>query len=64
MKISHVIRALLFTSIFLASRLWSQVATTSLRGTLSDPSGALVPGASLILARPDTGFTAKMRSNS
>jgi Carboxypeptidase regulatory-like domain len=63
MKTSRVVRALLFTCILLITRLWSQVATTSLRGTLSDPSGAVLPGASLILARPDTGFTAKMLSN-
>jgi len=64
MKTSRVVRLLLLTCVFLTSRLWSQVATTSLRGTLSDPSGALVPGASLTLVRPDTGFTAKMTTNS
>ena len=64
MKISRMAFALLLMCIPLTSFLWSQVATTSLRGTLSDPSGALVPGASLNLVRPDTGFTAKMRTTS
>ena len=61
---SRVVCALLFTCVFLSLRIWSQVATTSLRGTLSDVSGALVTGASLTLARPDTGFTVTMKSNS
>ena len=64
MKNSRVVRALLFAFIFVALPLWSQVATTSLRGTLSDQRGALVPGASVTLSRPDTGFTAKMTTNS
>jgi len=64
MKTVRVILALLFTYIFLASSLRGQVATTSLRGTLNDPSGALLPNASLTLTRPDTGFTAKVKSSS
>ena len=61
---SRVVCAFLFTFVFLSLRVWSQVATTSLRGTLSDVSGALVTGASLTLTRPDTGFTVTMKSNS
>jgi hypothetical protein len=61
---SRVVCALLFTFVFVPLRILSQVATTSLRGTLSDASGALVTGASLTLARPDTGFTVSMKSNS
>ena len=61
---SRVVCTLLFTCVFLPFPVWSQVATTSLRGTLSDVSGALVTGASLTLARPDTGFTVTMKSNS
>jgi hypothetical protein len=64
MRTFPAIRALLLTYALLGSLLWAQVATTSLRGTLSDPSGALLAGASLTLTRPDTGFTAKMKSNS
>ena|SRR5438477_2444823 len=36
---------------------WSQTATTSLRGTVSDPNGALVTNASVTLNNPATGFT-------
>src|ERR1700722_1773613 len=61
---SRVVCAFLITFVFLSLRVWSQVATTSLRGTLSDVSGALVTGASLTLTRPDTGFTVTMKSNS
>ncbi len=64
MKNSPVVRALLLAFTFAALPLWAQVATTSLRGTLSDQRGALVPGASVTLSRPDTGFTAKMTTNS
>jgi hypothetical protein len=63
MKTSPVVRALLFLCILFSSHLWCQVATTSLRGTLSDQRGALLPGGSVTLARPDTGFTTKMTTN-
>jgi hypothetical protein len=64
MKTLRVVRTLLFVILVLTSYAWCQVATTSLRGTLSDLSGALLPGASLTLIRPDTGFTMKMTSSS
>src|SRR5258708_6636406 len=34
----------------------SQVATSSLRGTVSDPSGAVVAGVNVVLERKDVGF--------
>ena len=37
--------------------LWSQTATTSLRGTISDPQGAVVQGAVATLANPATGVS-------
>jgi len=36
---------------------WSQTATTSLRGTISDPQGAVVPGAVATLSNPATGVS-------
>ena len=63
MRTSRFACVLLFICLLFTSRLWPQIATTSLRGTLSDQSGALVSGASLTLVRPDTGFTAKIKSN-
>ena len=63
MRVSRFVYSLIVTSILVTSQLWPQIATTSLRGVLIDPSGALVSGASLTLVRPDTGFTARMTSN-
>jgi len=62
MKTTPLVYAVALACIVVASSLWSQVATTSLRGTLTDPSGAVVAGASLVLMRPDTGLTLKMES--
>src|SRR5204863_598950 len=36
---------------------FAQSGTTSLRGTVTDPSLAAVPGATVTLASPDRGFT-------
>jgi hypothetical protein len=40
-----------------ASLLFAQTATTSLRGTVKDPSGALVPGAKITILDKATGST-------
>ena len=37
---------------------WSQTGLTSLRGTVTDPSGALLAGAEIVLEEPATGFRA------
>jgi len=39
----------------IATPLFSQIATTSLRGTIKDPSGALVPGAKVAITDKATG---------
>jgi len=36
---------------------WAQTATTSLRGTVSDSRGAVLPEATVTLTNPDTGFS-------
>ena len=36
---------------------WSQSSTTSLRGTVVDPQGAVVVGASVTLTNPSTAFS-------
>lgn len=41
----------------------SQTATTSLRGVVKDPTGALVPGATVTITAASTGLTQQARSN-
>ena len=36
--------------------MWSQTGMTSLRGTLVDPSGAVVAGAAVAVENPEKGF--------
>jgi hypothetical protein len=42
---------------------WSQAASTSLNGRITDPSGAAVPGARVTVLRPDTGLTRSVTTN-
>jgi hypothetical protein len=50
--------AALISCFLLASALSpAQSATSSLHGTISDPKGAVVPGASVTLSNPATGFS-------
>jgi len=46
-----------------SSLLWGQ-ATTSLHGTISDANGAVLPGASITITDPQTGFTRTVQSES
>src|SRR5262245_60844277 len=41
----------------------AQTGTTSLRGTITDPNGAVVPGAQVTLSNPATGFARTVKSN-
>jgi hypothetical protein len=57
-RVAAVIAGILaFTSIVLC-----QTASTSLRGTVTDPKGALVQGATITLANPSAGFTRTTKS--
>src|SRR5262249_3623518 len=47
-----------------SSAVWSQTGTTSLRGTVSDSSGGLVAGATVLLANPATGFSRSTKTDS
>ena len=42
---------------------WAQIATTSLRGTISDPNGAALPGASVVLTNQQTGFSRSTKTD-
>ena len=57
---THALRlfAFILTFALFCSRLSSQNATTSLRGTIADPQGAVIVGANVQLSRADTGFRA------
>jgi hypothetical protein len=46
----------------LSSPLLAQTNTTGLSGTVTDPSGALVPGAAIELSNPATGFLKVVKS--
>src|SRR5215469_17134687 len=47
-----------------ASSTTAQTATTSLRGTVSDNSGAVIPGAQVLLANALTSFSRSTTTNS
>ncbi len=42
---------------------WSQAASTSLRGTVTDSKGAVLPGADLMLADSHTGISRSTKTN-
>jgi hypothetical protein len=48
----------------ISTHIFAQVATTSLRGVVKDPSGAVVPGAAVTLTDNATGNLLQSRSNS
>lgn len=62
MKLFH--RILLVACVLvLASGVFAQTSTTSLRGTVLDPSGAVVPGAQITLNNQATGFQVAKATN-
>ncbi|MGD0790887.1 MAG: carboxypeptidase-like regulatory domain-containing protein [Terriglobales bacterium] len=48
---------------FVAALSWAQTSTTSLRGTIVDPNGAVVPGVDVAIANPATGFSRTTKTN-
>ena len=42
---------------------WSQTSTTSLRGTIVDPKGAVVPGAEVIITNSATAYSRSTKTN-
>jgi hypothetical protein len=42
---------------FVPIQMNAQTATTSLRGVVSDPAGAVVAGATIVVSNPETGFS-------
>jgi len=62
MRIAKLI-TLLTLIIVAISPLRAQSASTSLTGTVTDPKGSVLPGASLTLSNPETGFVREVTSN-
>ena len=54
----------LFYLIAMSTLAFAQSGTTSLRGTVTDPTMAIVSGASVTLANPERGFTRTVTTNS
>lgn len=52
---------LMFSSLVLVH---AQVGTTSVRGTVADEKGGVLPGAKVALSQPETGFTREMITDS
>src|SRR5579864_4475572 len=63
MRFPKIVASLL-TILTLSTLLLAQTATTSLRGTVTDPKGAVVSGASVTLSDPATGFSRTTKSDS
>src|SRR5580704_2871594 len=49
--------------LLLSAGVHSQVATSSLRGVVSDPSGAVMAGVAVVLERKDVGFRARRETD-
>ena len=63
MKASLLV-SILLCIVSAASLCFSQTATTSLRGTITDPSGALVPGAKITILDKSKGATFSAKADS
>lgn len=51
-----------FVAFLWTTIMWAQ-ATTQITGTVHDPSGGSIPGASVRVTQTDTGFTSSMVTN-
>ena len=61
----RIAKALALITLILTTALctWGQTASTSLNGTVTDPKGSVIPGASLTLSNPQTGFNRETTAN-
>jgi hypothetical protein len=64
LRLAAVINLAIFAAIFFARPVLSQTASSSLRGAVTDPSGALVAGAQAVLSNRSTGYTRSVTTNS
>lgn len=63
MKRNVLSLGLLLAFLLFANVGWPQTSTTSLRGTISDPRGAVVPGADVTITNPATGLSRSTKTN-
>ncbi len=61
---SRQVLAVILSLLSLGTIGWTQSATTSLRGTITDPGGAVVSGGSVTLSNSSTGFSRTTKSGS
>ncbi|MBZ5683110.1 MAG: carboxypeptidase-like regulatory domain-containing protein [Acidobacteriia bacterium] len=59
---SRTVTWLFVVSLAFSSLIFAQTATTSLRGTITDPNGAILQGATVTLANPATGYSRTTKS--
>jgi hypothetical protein len=57
MAFSHRVILVVVAFLFLSNSNWAQTATTSLKGTVSDPQGGALAGATLTLADASKGYS-------
>src|SRR5579864_5189506 len=62
MRSASRVARLLFLVLVSSAILFAQTATTSLRGTITDPKGAVVQGATLTLSNAATGYSRTAKS--
>ncbi len=55
--------SLLVLAGLLSAYVCAQSGTTSLRGTITDPNGAVIPGATVTLSNPQTGYSRTIKSS-
>ena len=51
-------------ALFLCASVWAQTPTGSIEGTVTDPAGAVVPGAGVVVTESGTGRTIPLTTNS
>src|SRR5262249_32701750 len=64
MKKIFVLPAIFCVLVFATSALWAQANRATITGTVTDASGAVVPGADVVVTNVDTGVATKAVSNS
>jgi Carboxypeptidase regulatory-like domain len=63
-RLTRAVMVVLFLiALPLSAFLQGQSATTSLRGTISDPQGAVLPDATVTLSNPSTGFSESKKTD-